>query len=208
MAAQVGLALQGKLEQSFDFLNDFPFYLWSSQTEKAASSSSENGFPKNLQEENYSWEQHEGSSDSALYQSLYPPVHSKKQSKLWPNETKETTPKCSSTNESSRRPGRKQKITIPPNVKRYRQLRRNARERERQGRLNNAFDVLRGVIPDYLSGKGPERKLTQIETLRLATHYIMALGEMLEDDQSSQHEGFCDCTALFKETSNRFSFQQ
>jgi hypothetical protein len=84
---------------------------------------------------------------------------------------------------------KRERRVIPATVKRNRQLRRNARERERQSRLNNAFDVLRGVIPDYLTGKGPERKLTQIETLRLAQHYIMALSELLQD---SRHDSSCN----------------
>jgi len=94
--------------------------------------------------------------------------------------------------ENSQKSPRRSKATVSPIVRRHRQLRRNARERERQGRLNNAFDVLRGVIPDYLSGKGPERKLTQIETLRLATHYILALSEMLEDENQKPAE-YCEC---------------
>ncbi|KAJ7384297.1 hypothetical protein OS493_022934 [Desmophyllum pertusum] len=51
------------------------------------------------------------------------------------------------TDETRKHLGRRPKITVPAPVKRYRQLRRNARERERQGRLNSAFDVLRGVYP-------------------------------------------------------------
>lgn len=95
--------------------------------------------------------------------------------------------------EQTRKPGRRPKVNVPAPVRRYRQLRRNARERERQGRLNNAFDVLRGVIPDYLSGKGQDRKLTQIETLRLATHYIEALSEMLEEDEQKALDFKCEC---------------
>lgn len=91
---------------------------------------------------------------------------------------------------------RRNKVTVSQTVRRHRQLRRNARERERQGRLNSAFDVLRGVIPDYLSGKGPERKLTQIETLRLATHYILALSEMLEEENQKPAE-YCECGLAF-----------
>ena len=100
--------------------------------------------------------------------------------------------------------GRRPKVTVPAPVKRYRQLRRNARERERQGRLNSAFDVLRGVIPDYLSGKGPEGKLTQIETLRLATHYIGALSEMLDEEDTKRMKDFCGC-GYFRENES-FSF--
>lgn len=107
--------------------------------------------------------------------------------------------------ESRKHVGRRPKATVPATVKRYRQLRRNARERERQGRLNSAFDVLRSVIPDYLSGKGPEGKLTQIETLRLATHYIGALSEMLDDEDTKRtFNDFCGC-GYFRE-SEGFSF--
>lgn len=107
--------------------------------------------------------------------------------------------------ETRKHVGRRPKVTVPAPVKRYRQLRRNARERERQGRLNSAFDVLRGVIPDYLSGKGPEGKLTQIETLRLASHYIGALSEMLDDEETkSTMNEFCGC-GYFRENEN-FSF--
>lgn len=115
---------------------------------------------------------------------------------------REQAPKKSE--ESRKHVGRRPKVTVPASVKRYRQLRRNARERERQGRLNSAFDVLRSVIPDYLSGKGPEGKLTQIETLRLATHYIGALSEMLDDEDAKTMNDFCGC-GYFRENEN-FSF--
>lgn len=98
---------------------------------------------------------------------------------------------------------RRSKVSVSQNVRRHRQLRRNARERERQGRLNSAFDVLRGVIPDYLSGKGPERKLTQIETLRLATHYILALSEMLEEENEKPAE-YCECGLAFSVRSSNY----
>ena len=208
MAAQVGLALQGKFEHSLDFFNDFPFYIWSSQTESSANpGTGDKGSFEHIQKESYIWTQQEENS-SLSSPEMQSPVQGRKQCCLWTHETKVSNTNCTDSSESSRRPGRRPKITIPPNVKRYRQLRRNARERERQGRLNSAFDVLRGVIPDYLSGKGPERKLTQIETLRLATHYIMALGEMLEDDPTQQHEDFCDCAALFRETADSFGLQR
>lgn len=115
---------------------------------------------------------------------------------------REQTPK--KAEESRKHSGRRPKVTVPAPVKRYRQLRRNARERERQGRLNSAFDVLRNVIPDYLSGKGPDGKLTQIETLRLATHYIEALSELLDDNDKKTMNDFCGC-GYFRENEN-FSF--
>lgn len=106
--------------------------------------------------------------------------------------------------ETRKHNGKRPKVTVSAPVKRYRQLRRNARERERQGRLNSAFDVLRSVIPDYLSGKGPDGKLTQIETLRLATNYIEALSELLDDNDQTSMSDFCGC-GYFRENDN-FSF--
>ena len=122
--------------------------------------------------------------------------------RCYPRIISEQSPKKSE--EPRKHAGRRPKVTVPAPVKRYRQLRRNARERERQGRLNNAFDVLRSVIPDYLSGKGPEGKLTQIETLRLATHYIGALSEMLDEEDGKTMKEFCGC-GYFRENEN-FSF--
>ena len=77
--------------------------------------------------------------------------------------------------------GRKIRPKVPATVKRQRQLRRNERERERQARLNSAFDVLRGSIPSFLAPYKEEQKLTQIETLRLAKYYIRSLKGMLDD---------------------------
>ena len=77
--------------------------------------------------------------------------------------------------------GRKSRPKVPASVKRQRQLRRNERERERQARLNSAFDVLRGSIPSFLAPYKEEQKLTQIETLRLAKYYIRSLKGMLEE---------------------------
>lgn len=54
------------------------------------------------------------------------------------------------------------------------------RERVRQKRIREAFDVLRSVIPDYFSRREPGDKLTRIKTLRLAKNYIVMLHELLE----------------------------
>ncbi len=80
-------------------------------------------------------------------------------------------------------PNRKGRQTVSKSVKRQRQLRRNERERERQGRLNSAFDVLRGSIPSFLAPYKHEQKLTQIETLILAKYYISSLKGMLEESE-------------------------
>lgn len=76
---------------------------------------------------------------------------------------------------------RKGQSKVSETIKRQRQLRRNERERERQARLNSAFDVLRGSIPSFLAPYKEDQKLTQIETLRLAKYYIRSLKGMLEE---------------------------
>ena len=54
------------------------------------------------------------------------------------------------------------------------------RERIRQTRLKKAFNVLRSVIPDYISEREPGDRLSRIQTLRLAKKYIATLHELLE----------------------------
>ena len=54
------------------------------------------------------------------------------------------------------------------------------RERKRQTRLKDAFNVLRSVIPDYFSKREPGDRLSRIQTLRLAKKYIASLLELLE----------------------------
>ena len=51
----------------------------------------------------------------------------------------------------------------------------NARERSRTHLVNSAFDALRVLIPTEPS----DRKLSKIETLRLASSYIAHLGSVL-----------------------------
>lgn len=65
-----------------------------------------------------------------------------------------------------------------------RQLRRNERERGRKARLNAAFQVLKSVVPDniHTTTGSSDRKLTQVEILRLAKNYISNLTELLRQD--------------------------
>ncbi|NXH27240.1 SCX factor, partial [Myiagra hebetior] len=51
----------------------------------------------------------------------------------------------------------------------------NARERDRTNSVNTAFTALRTLIPTEPAA----RKLSKIETLRLARNYIWALSEVL-----------------------------
>ena len=90
---------------------------------------------------------------------------------------------------------RKSRPKVSETVKRQRQLRRNERERERQARLNSAFDVLRGSIPSFLAPYKEEQKLTQIETLRLAKYYIRSLKGMLEECEKEDNVSTTDQNA-------------
>ena len=53
----------------------------------------------------------------------------------------------------------------------------NVRERKRMCHLNDAFDVLRKRVPTFAY----EKKLSRIETLKLAVTYIQYMAELLDD---------------------------
>jgi len=73
--------------------------------------------------------------------------------------------------------------------------RRNARERNRVKQVNNGFATLRSHIPQSVcqalspqapnTSRGASKKLSKVETLRLAVEYIRSLQEMLDEN----HEG-------------------
>lgn len=76
-----------------------------------------------------------------------------------------------------------------------RQLRRNERERGRKARLNAAFQVLKSVVPDHIATSGSptsssDRKMTQVEILRLAKNYISNLTELLRQDTNISFAAF------------------
>lgn len=68
--------------------------------------------------------------------------------------------------------------------------RRNARERNRVKQVNNGFSALRDRIPDEVAeifeshgtGRGSVKKLSKVETLRMAVEYIRSLEQCLVDD--------------------------
>ncbi|XP_059617646.1 achaete-scute complex protein T3-like, partial [Phlebotomus argentipes] len=77
--------------------------------------------------------------------------------------------------------------TTPPSVER-----RNARERNRVKQVNNGFDKLRQHIPQKIvevenGGRGASKKLSKVDTLRLAVKYIQGLQQLLDDN--STHDG-------------------
>jgi achaete-scute complex protein len=68
--------------------------------------------------------------------------------------------------------------------------RRNARERNRVKQVNNGFATLRNHIPVSVaaalgaaptSGRGASKKLSKVETLRLAVEYIRSLQDLLDE---------------------------
>ncbi|XP_075156075.1 achaete-scute family bHLH transcription factor scute [Haematobia irritans] len=67
-------------------------------------------------------------------------------------------------------------------------LRRNARERNRVKQVNNSFARLRQHIPQTIiadltkgGGRGPQKKISKVDTLRIAVEYIRRLEDLLED---------------------------
>lgn len=70
--------------------------------------------------------------------------------------------------------------------------RRNARERNRVKQVNNGFSHLRQHIPQTVittltkGGRGAAKKLSKVDTLRLAVEYIRSLKDMLEDNENSE----------------------
>jgi achaete-scute complex protein len=70
--------------------------------------------------------------------------------------------------------------------------RRNARERNRVKQVNNGFANLRQHIPSFIAAafegntRGGSKKLSKVETLRMAVEYIRSLEDLLADDGTSE----------------------
>lgn len=67
--------------------------------------------------------------------------------------------------------------------------RRNARERNRVKQVNSGFDTLRQYIPAKIvevenGGRGASKKLSKVDTLKLAVKYIQRLKDMLDENNS------------------------
>lgn len=75
----------------------------------------------------------------------------------------------------------------PPSV-----ARRNARERNRVKQVNNGFTNLRQHIPQPViaaltnGGRGASKKLSKVDTLKMAVEYIRRLQDMLDDNEYSE----------------------
>lgn len=69
----------------------------------------------------------------------------------------------------------------PAPLSKYRRRTANARERTRMQEINDAFEHLRKVVPQFPTKNGMDNtKLTKITTLRLAVNYIAALTQILK----------------------------
>lgn len=71
--------------------------------------------------------------------------------------------------------------------------RRNARERNRVKQVNNGFAALRQHIPSTVSaalagGRGASRKLSKVDTLKLAVEYIKSLKRLLDESDEGCSE--------------------
>ncbi|XP_053695559.1 achaete-scute complex protein T3-like [Sabethes cyaneus] len=72
--------------------------------------------------------------------------------------------------------------------------RRNARERNRVKQVNNGFANLRQHIPSTVvtaltnGGRGASKKLSKVDTLRIAVEYIRNLQRMLEENSENTNQ--------------------
>lgn len=65
---------------------------------------------------------------------------------------------------------------VTPDIMKKRRLAANARERRRMNSLNDAYEKLREVLPNF----GPDKKFSKYETLQMAQAYMGELKEILK----------------------------
>ncbi|EDW05608.1 achaete-scute complex protein T4 [Drosophila mojavensis] len=80
--------------------------------------------------------------------------------------------------------------------------RRNARERNRVKQVNNSFARLRQHIPQSIiadltkgGGRGPHKKISKVDTLRIAVEYIRRLQDLVDDLNGGPSTNSCTPTA-------------
>lgn len=98
------------------------------------------------------------------------------------------------TNTAKKRPKSGKEVAKVHNPPPMAVARRNARERNRVKQVNNGFATLRQHIPNSIAaafessnGRGGNKKLSKVETLRMAVEYIRSLEELLAMDDSSEN---------------------
>ncbi|XP_044748978.1 achaete-scute complex protein T8-like [Coccinella septempunctata] len=109
------------------------------------------------------------------FQQSYPTKNFTKDDILLTNQARKKTPKTSGKDGMKSNP---QILAV---------ARRNARERNRVKQVNNGFANLRERIPNFIaasyeSGRGNNKKLSKVETLRMAVEYIRSLEDLLALD--------------------------
>lgn len=76
-------------------------------------------------------------------------------------------------------------------------VKRNARERNRVRQVNSGFVNLRQHIPQSIvteltnGGRGASKKLSKVDTLRLAVEYIRRLQDLIEESDSEGNSSIC-----------------
>lgn len=91
-----------------------------------------------------------------------------------------STSTASYTTVTAQKSGKKVKNSgttkVTPDVMKKRRLAANARERRRMNSLNDAYEKLRAVLPNF----GPDKKFSKQETLQMAHTYMDQLIEILQ----------------------------
>lgn len=118
------------------------------------------------------------------------------------------------TNESKRKGRVKDVIKVqnpPPPIA---VARRNARERNRVKQVNNGFAVLRQHIPSSITStteeNGRSKKLSKVETLRMAVEYIRRLEDLLalSNDSTEDTESMSSYTSYIPNDQQNFQIKQ
>ena len=71
-------------------------------------------------------------------------------------------------------------MTLPLHIRQKRRSAANARERKRMTSLNQAFEKLRGILPNHHR----DRPLSKMEALQLAQNYIKELSATLQNSST------------------------
>lgn len=88
--------------------------------------------------------------------------------------------------------------------------RRNARERNRVKQVNNGFANLRQHIPSDVittlstGGRGASKKLSKVDTLRIAVEYIRRLQDLLDDDTDASSMASSSSSRLSQNSTDTF----
>lgn len=92
--------------------------------------------------------------------------------------------------EKTAKPPARKTEKVPEEILKHRRLAANARERKRMNSLNQAFDKLRQVVPSLENAS--DYKLSKFETLRMASIYITAMIDLLENKKDANSYSLFD----------------